>query len=126
MRCNHVCRECGKHETGNWIEKKSAKLKENGLCFTCDHWNDLFLIRDRDDVVRVDGGHHMIGPENTGERFRGHGGHRFKIRFFDGRETESSNLWFQGGIPARWKERLPDNAEFLIDNIPALPESLEF
>jgi hypothetical protein len=62
----------------------------------------------------VAGTHYEIGPVSGGDsRFSGFGGREFNIRFLDGREVRSSNLWCQGVIPKVWRERIPDNAEFL-------------
>jgi len=54
----------------------------------------------------------MIG-ENHSEPFKGFGGRDFSIKFYDGRDIKTSNLWYQGEIPERFKEFLSDNAEFV-------------
>lgn len=74
--------------------------------------------RDLDDptmrvVVEVE--HYLICEEKGPDRFRGFGGRLFTIEFFDGRRVSTTNLMHQGTVPARWRERFPDNARFLTD-----------
>jgi hypothetical protein len=56
--------------------------------------------------------HYVISPDDP-NGFQGHGGHRFEIEFFDGRRVVTHNLWSQGVVPPKWRERFPDNAEFV-------------
>ncbi|TDD36107.1 hypothetical protein E1286_38740 [Nonomuraea terrae] len=63
------------------------------------------------DRVVVDGEHYAIGGDTGG--FRGHGGRRFDIEWFDGRTATTRNLWHQGTVPAEWRHRYPDNARFV-------------
>ncbi|MFB8071104.1 hypothetical protein [Streptomyces californicus] len=58
--------------------------------------------------VVVDGQHYSIGPGASG----GFGGRRFDIEFFDGRRVTTHDLWSQGTIPPKHRERYPDNARF--------------
>lgn len=110
---NYICRECGKTDNPeNWLG--GEKIAASGLCFHCKHWDDLLRIKDRPDVVRVDGVHYMIGTAKTPGRWNGFGGDRFKIKFRDGREAETVDLWCQGHIADHFKERMPDNAVFIV------------
>lgn len=61
--------------------------------------------------VVVDGEHYRIGAGKT--TFRGFGGRRFDIEFLDGRKVTTRDLWHQGVIPPKWRERFPDNARFV-------------
>ncbi|MEV0149746.1 MULTISPECIES: hypothetical protein [unclassified Nonomuraea] len=61
--------------------------------------------------VVVDGEHYTIGGDTGG--FRGFGGRRFGIEWFDGRKATTRNLWHQGTVPAEWRHRYPDNARFV-------------
>ncbi len=81
-------------------------------CFHINFWNELADIKDDPHVVRVDGVHYYIGNE-TQRGTRGFGGAKFHIKFFDGREVITTNLWHNGTIPESHKELLPDNAIFL-------------
>ena len=44
---------------------------------------------------------------------RGFSGRKHIIRFFDGREIVNTNLWYNGEIPKSHRKLLPDNAEFI-------------
>lgn len=63
--------------------------------------------------VRVRGEHYTICIEDIGHAKRGFNGDRFNIKFSDGRLATTTNLWSQGTIPERFRERLPDNAKFI-------------
>lgn len=112
----HVCIECGATEdVSRWMRSCGERLTERQLCFSCDHWTSLEDRGngpDKDRVVRFEGVHYIIGPEvGAGPTWmRGLGGARILIRFHDGREVVTTNLWCQGNIPERFRSRLPDNA----------------
>jgi hypothetical protein len=77
------------------------------------HWGELIAKRDDPDQLRVYGKAYTIGPEaNLPYYMKGHAGAWFGIRFNDGREVETTNLWFRGDVPEEYKEDLPDNAVF--------------
>jgi len=69
--------------------------------------------------VVIDGEHYMLGDNTAG--MKGFGGRRFDIEFFDGRRVTTTDLWFQGVIPPKWRERFPDNARFVQPEIDAVP-----
>lgn len=93
------------------IDKKSHPyLKDN--CFTCNFWAEKIEAVNDPRSVRIDGGHYWIGDEDPTNRFRGFGGRRFNIKFHDGREVQTTNLWHQGQIPEHFRDILPDNAEW--------------
>lgn len=111
-----TCVECGKASANEWIESVATRLAEKSLCHDCGFWDEWVERADRGDddkIVRVDGNHYHIGDEMSSSLFRGFGGRKFVIRFHDGREVTSTNLWGQGDIPAHFRKRLPDNAEFV-------------
>ena len=65
-------------------------------------------------VVRTsDGKHYIIGKRRPGDRdsWKGFGGHKWHVRFNDGRSVYTDNLWSQGAIPPKHRERLAPNAE---------------
>jgi hypothetical protein len=90
-------------------------LKESGLCVLCDRWVAFSLATEHPNVVRANGHHYVIEADGSDNLFgmRGFGGEEFTIRFHDGRVVKTTNLWAQGVIPERFRERLPDNAEFV-------------
>jgi len=82
-------------------------------CFQIDFWNDNIEIKDELHIARINGEQYCIGNENRSNPFRGFGGRKFIIKFFDGREVISTNLWYNGKIPESHIELLPDNAVFI-------------
>lgn len=107
-----ACVECGQPEWGQWVKSAADAMIERGECFECNFW--LGKIRDIGDPtwVRVNGRCFRIAEEAAPGSFRGFGGARYIIRFNDGRLATTTNLWTQGVIPERFRERLPDNAVF--------------
>lgn len=80
---------------------------------TCQFWDEKVDIKDDATTVRVCGQHYIIGDEQAGSFMRGHGGAKWRIKFLDGRELTTTNLWMQGDIPLQYQDILPDNAIFL-------------
>ena len=114
-RQNGLCVECGDPLNDHWIEDVKARVLSEQTCHGCLHWRDLWEGRANPNHLVVDGRHYVIGPVRPpGYRgFLGFGGRRFHIRFHDGREVVTHNLWTQGVVPREWRDRLPDTAEFL-------------
>jgi hypothetical protein len=81
-------------------------------------WTEKVQIANDPRVARIDGKHYIIGDENDPSYFRGFGGSRFTIKFFDGpnagKTITTTNLWYQGMIPDDFRDELPNNAEFLL------------
>jgi hypothetical protein len=115
------CVKCGRIVGTNYADELKKELIRDNICFDCHYWNRYVTRKDDYDVVRVNGEHYVIVRHNIRARlksFRGSRGHtfrspKFKIRFYDGREVISRNLWYQGVIPERFKFELPDNAIFM-------------
>lgn len=109
------CRECGADESpANWSPSVRPELIGRQLCFRCNHWHNWWLRRNSPHVARIDGTHYYIRPNDPDSPFQGFGGRQFFIYFpNDERTISTRNLWCQGDIPPRWRERLPDNAKFL-------------
>lgn len=65
--------------------------------------------------VVVNGQHFQIAEELPlrDRSYGGFGGRRHVIRFNDGREVVTTNLWTQGHIPAQFRNRFPENATFV-------------
>ena len=111
----YKCKECQKiikvkdltcfSEVGKYLIRQK-------LCFSCDFWAGKIKDVNNPKSVRIDKWHYFIGDESKGG-FRGFDGKRFKIRFNNGKEVETTNLWCQGEIPKRFRERLLDNAIFV-------------
>ena len=107
------CRECGKPFDALSCGD-GPRMVEQQLCFTCLFWTDHLEKGDKDGRrVIVYGHHYKIGSEAPSYN-RGFGGQKFTIRFLvDGETIVTTNLWHQGAIPAHFRDRLPDNAEFV-------------
>lgn len=111
------CRECGGLIDDDYYDHVRTKLLAASLCHSCMGWTDLLSMKDDPKTVRVGGRHYRIEPDLPRGRAHcaGFGGARWHIRFHDGREVISRNLWTQGAIPEHFRDRLPDNAEFAPD-----------
>ena len=81
--------------------------------FTRRYWRERVESKDHPSQVRVDGRLYWIGEERVTGMPRGCYGEKFRIRFHDGREITTTNLWVNGEIPAEFRAELPDNAVFL-------------
>ena len=60
--------------------------------------------------------HYRILPDRSAHDrdLAGHGGRLFRIRRLGSSEViETRNLWYQGVIPPKWREQMPDDAEFV-------------
>jgi hypothetical protein len=134
----YVCRHCGEQDyfetptlhlpmwsgrpTGDPAvrrhDERRVELASKGICGTCEHFLDTCgKIPHRDRIIAA-GTHYAAGGEtNEPARWRGFGGRRFLIRFNDGRELTTTNLWCQGRIPegliAKYPDRFADNASIV-------------
>ena len=104
------CKECQSEIELKFGKDKNSRLESNQLCWDCDFWMDR-IVSDLPKAT-IGGKFYYINPNEHSE-FKGFGGRRFKIRFLDGTLTETTNLWLNGEIPERFRDRLPDNAEFI-------------
>lgn len=104
------CVICGKE-----IEKSqfSNAVLCSSECFNKHFWREI--IAEKDEHIIINGSCYCDGGnvEHPGRyQFLGHAGQRFWIRFFDGKEITTNNLWYQGKIPDEFRDELPDTAEF--------------
>ena len=97
-------------------EIENSNFSNDDLCSSDCHfihyWNEKVKYQDDPNVVRVKGEQYYISDENV-RGTRGFGGRKYKIRFFDGREVTTTNLWYNGVIPITHTDKLLDNAEFI-------------
>jgi len=73
-------------------------------------------LSDRKGAVVINHTHYRISPDRPESQrdLAGHGGSLFRIRMLaSGEVIETRNLWYQGVIPPSWRDRLPDDAEFV-------------
>lgn len=110
------CRVCGNTIDLNFFNKK--RLEKLQLCFTCDFWWEKIYWRANGDtyegnrVARINNNHYTIHPDGSAA-FEGHGGRKFVIKFDNGDEVTTHNLWHQGEIPKWFRPHLPNNAVFV-------------
>lgn len=104
------------------VTEEQAKVLDKMDDFDAYFWSEKVawlnngnITEDGQKVVRAEGNHFVIGPENSDLFFRGFGGSKFKFRFHNGEEITSTNVWFQGGIPYELKDILTDNAKTIKD-----------
>ena len=89
---------------------------ERGWCFNCEFWERHIKEHDAGTAI-IDGHRYHFDvslPIKTARHqdSLGHAGRAFTIVFADGRQVTTNNLWAQGKIPERFRDRLPDNATF--------------
>lgn len=113
-----TCTMCGKTDNlDKWCEGRTREIMEQKhLCFSCALWEEhIELDREerKDKFAVIDGHHFVLEPSAADPRFAGSCSATFKIRFNDGREVVCKNLWHQGRVPERFRDRLPDNAAFV-------------
>lgn len=118
------CAECGKKTfpiAGGLASIK--KQVEQRACATCCHWLHLLNYQGVQAIVRVGGIHYMYDSRlpwvegvKVGLAF---GGRVFNIKFLVADQiVKTNNLWYQGEIPACFRERMPDNAVFVkVDDV---------
>jgi len=99
------CPTCGK-------ESNEYSVKKHKECFECSLWRERLPLVGKPNTAIIDGTFYTIGDENDLSPFRGFGGDKFVIRFKDGREITTTNLWYGGQISDAWKDKFPDNADF--------------
>ena len=121
-----ICKSCNKEERGpEGFSQCSIRdlMESDGICFTCAFWEEharrFKAGYDKGKVFFVNGNRYHDGGmvDKRSERgFVGHGGYLFKIKMLDtGKIIETNNLWHQGSIPEHFRERMPNNAEFIND-----------
>lgn len=109
------CRECGQIFCTTFSEPMKSEMLAANICSNCHFWREYVEKRDDPHIARIKGLHYWANPP-TGQkdtRFNGFAGQNFHIRFHDGREIETNDLWHQGDIPLIFRNRLPDNADFV-------------
>jgi hypothetical protein len=109
------CVECGDPAKASWFyDSRRPQMERACVCSTCYFWREK-LREHGPNVAIVSGERFTIQPDQPrGYRgFLGHGGAEFRIRFHDGREVVTRNLWAQGRVPDHFRERLSNNAVFV-------------
>ncbi len=100
-----------------WPDDSGADVPETKVDpeFLREYWQFRVDTKDDPRQVRVRGRLYWLGPDyqSTPRECKGFAGAEFRIRFLDGREVITHDLWTNGVIPLAYREELPDNARFL-------------
>ena len=119
------CKICGGIVKSTWSEPLKTEIIKKNICHSCHFWMEKVDVVNDKNIVRIGGEHYTICAESKDAGyFRGFGGRKFVVLFNDSRKITTTNLWSQGTIPERFKELLPDNAIFIADVEPEIPEKL--
>ena len=109
MKCPTCNKELG---TNIPISSDERSMKEHGECFECSLWRERLPLVGKSNIAIIDGTFYTIGDEDSKDPFRGFGGDKFVIKFKDGRQVITTNLWCGGDISEAWKSKFPNNADF--------------
>jgi hypothetical protein len=102
---------------GAKTEEDADKEWQEKIDFLTKHYADKVKRYNNPTTVVVDGVWYGIGEEVKGPKsFKGFGGAKWTIKFHDGREVVSTNLWYGGQIPPAMRDKLPDNAVFITED----------
>ena len=111
IMAKYNCCKCGNSvDSSKYVNYR--EMESRHLCLHCNFWQN-HVDNDATVIVIANGEHYIIGDENSTDYFRGFGGAKVTIKFNDGRVVKSSNLWYQGDIPERFRNEMPDNAEIV-------------
>jgi hypothetical protein len=121
---NFTCRECGEWHGREWVPEHAARLRKEQLCHHCYFWHEkIHWMANAKDAARCvrtsDFIHFTIGDEQI-RGSRGHSGRPFIVTFRNGGTVRTTNLWFQGPIPERFRDRLTPNADVCEEPLPPL------
>lgn len=115
-KCGGYCKECGGIISLNWHEDLNKTLSDLQVCHNCSFWMAR-LKESGPNVVVANNIRYSIGREpGSGENksFLGFGGAKHEIEFKDGRVVISHNLWYNGEVPVHFRDRIPNNARFIM------------
>ena len=111
------CKNCGAEFD------ETLRDLESDLCFSCYFWEEQYQTDQEyrkipehfSEVIIIDGHHYVADtdPSHKKNLYKGIGGAPHLVKFKDGRVEAFDNLWHQGEIPEIFREKLPDNAEFI-------------
>lgn len=111
-----ICKICGKEFTeSSWSKQEICSYE----CFHDNYWLDR--VKCKEIFTIIDGKCYYFDKEHPIEHdykdMLGFGGDVFNIRFFNGETYKTNNLWLNGEIPEKFRAELPDNAEFIKNEV---------
>jgi hypothetical protein len=102
-----VC--CGNLVDTHYSEPLKSQMTRKNMCFACNIWDERKdMIEERHMIAN--GVFYSIGDEKT--LYKGFGGKEF-VFMKEGKIVTSTNVWYGGKIPQRFRNALPDNAVLL-------------
>lgn len=107
----YKCRICGKeHENKRWGVPHEDLCSND--CFAQNFWLEIIDEAKKDKYMHpvIDGTCYCVCDEDSKSSFRGFDGALFYITFNDGHMIATTNLWSNGPVDSRFKDRLPNNA----------------
>lgn len=110
------CAICGKEDNHEnyCIDSITDIMRHKRVCFECAFWIwQNQMDKEGRDFAIIKNRHYVLKPHTENIHFAGMCGGKYRIRFHDGREVICDNLWHQGEIPERFRDIMPDNAEFI-------------
>ena len=110
------CIECGGYvKTKNWFGKVGDSLKKRKLCFSCNHYFEAIETAGDPRRVIINGSLYWRKDWNSTapSHCLGFSGSVHNIKMNSGEIYKTNDLWFNGDIPERFKDRLKDNAVFI-------------
>jgi hypothetical protein len=113
------CIICGKEfdtDDGHGYYSTEKGIVCSSNCFDEYFWREKIdeYKKDHSKIIVANHRCYYIEDEKSSGSFRGFGGHQFNIRLKNTDEViTTTNLWFNGDIPAKYQSELVDNGEFV-------------
>lgn len=116
-----VCPVCGKEHDKRYYSSSSSKyadLCNNYECYETVFWLDIINNYNNTKMFTINGAVYELGDNKGWDK--GYGGNKFVIRpnRFNGdksKDITTTDLWFRGDVPKKFKQQLPDNAVFVVE-----------
>lgn len=108
------CKHCGDPIHLGYLHNEELKSRKE--CFLCNFW---MRLKEGGKGIIVQQGlvrkHYQIGTAKEPGPWNGYAGAWFTIRFLNGEEIRTCDLWHQGIIPERFYDLFPVTAEFITE-----------
>jgi hypothetical protein len=105
-----VCDWCGLLDSATGWANGTTRER---VCHSCVFWLEKIETPIKGRAI-INGTHYVAHPRSgSPSDVLGFGGREHTIYWFDGRTMSTNDLWYQGEIPERFRDRLPDDAEFV-------------
>lgn len=109
---DRLCGLCGKKakakESPHARSRHQREAVCKGWCWECGFWS----IRSQEKKQTIIDGFSYAPGHRIAGSYRGMGGRRFDIEYFDGQRCTTYDLWAGGVVPEHFRHLMPDNARF--------------